>query len=917
MIGRPFIQVWNRVSALFLSASALWFIAYGEPASASGCTTTGTITFAIDCDGNYGPNATATTSGATLTVVGETFDDPADGVNSFSRIVLKAGTETSSAINIGLDVKGTTVVDSHNSVGIYLLTKKGNITVDIGSDVSVTARQSGVFARADNLGSVAGGVVVVTNYGTIDAGYGTGDFGAEGIRVRALQGKGSVYNYGSLYSDTGRGVRVDGGSVAGVSDALVYNNGSIESWLDGVHINGNAGVATIENAADGSINSLSQRGAVASSALNSASLTNSGEISSLLSAGALVWGAKDATATNSGLVNATTLDLDDTNDFLHFGVQVWSRDEGTASLFNEAGGSIVAHDGWATWMLSTDGDVVIDNAGTLIGKSTAVYVGADKIAEQWIENPVLQSHEGAVGGDLTLTNTGIITADEATDFDAGMALVTLAGYDLGAVTVTNEAGGFIGASFAEGSDFSLAAMAARSPHEFQALDSAISNATLSLGVDAQTTTITNFGTLVGRVRVTSPLDAFGTGPAIVSSGAIGNSGLWITSATSGFSDYMSGTIANSGTIFTVGDTTLVGALDNSGAIWVNSLGNDGANLVVAGDYSGSNDSSVVFDITGPTPQFITFSGAIEGQTRVVLNNLLDLDWKQDGTRDLLDGDGDAPQFGAEAFVLDADPVHGLVAYSLVYDEDQVLWSLNAELSEQSVGELADLGTAMTVSFAGLTSDLLNRTDELRDGMASFGPTEPMGYAASVATAAEAAIADLTPADRPMLRAWTRSQASLGSGADFDGQTRSAIFGFDVSNVRGDESMAAGVFGAVTGAGLDYAASASSADLSGRAFGGYGTVSFDSGLFSSAVLAVESTDIDLTLSGESAELSAWTTGGRVEVGYAMQVGELAVEPSVGLRFGTASHDSFTMSDTLVSITILSTRRSRPVCASAGP
>lgn len=891
----------SAAAALLLSVSTAALFATASPAMAS-CSITGTITFATDCDDDFGPNATATTDG-TLTIDDETFDDPNDGPTSFSRVVLKAGSETGGAINIGVDLTGSTYVDSHNSVGVYLLTKKGNITVDIGEDVIIDAYQSGVFAKADNSSAVAGGTVVVTNFGTITGGAGTGDFGSEGIRVRALQGAGSIYNYGSVTSTTGRGLRIDGGSVAGVSDALILNNGSVDSYLDGAHINANAGSATLQNGDDGVITSRTQRGAVASSKLDSASLTNSGEITSLLAAGALVWGAKDAEAVNSGEINATVLDGDDSNDFLHFGVQIWSQDEGKASLVNEEGGTIVAHDGWAAWLLSTDGDVIVDNAGLLQGKSTAVYVGADKIAEQWNENPVLPDYDGAVGGDLTFTNSGIITADTTTDGSGGMGLITLIGRDLGAVTVTNNLTGLIGAGFATGTDLSILGLSEMSPTELAALDPAASNAALILGVAAQSSSIDNHGTLVGRVLVASPYDTLGVGPTSYTAGTMSNSGVWVTSGTSGYTTSLPGTITNTGSVFTIGETTLAGTFKNSGTVWVNATSTDAADLTFSGNYDASGDAALAFnvgtDAYTDTAPLVSLTGAVTGQTKVELLGLDGWDWKSGVTLDLIDS-ASATSLGADSFVLDAPAVVGFVQYNLNYDADDYLWSFSTEVSQQSVDEVDGVVQTLGQTFSSVVGTALDRGDELRDIFWAPETTEPTAYAASASRPAEAAFDAITPAGQPKIQVWTKAAGAAGLGDGFDATRQSLTAGADVTFGLNDTQVAVGVFGAMSGSTIGYDVSDSGADLSGQTFGVYGTVTTQSGLFASGVFAVDTTDIDLALSGETAQFNAMTTGARVDVGYRMQVGDIAVEPSLGLQYGRTGFDDFTMSNSTVSI-----------------
>lgn len=888
-------------SGLLASVSATALLTLTSPALAL-CTTTGTVTFAIDCDGNYGPNATATASGSTLTVTDEIVNDPSDGANSFSRIVLKAGAETSGAIDIGVTVNGSTYVDSHNSVGVYLLTQKGSITVDIGSDVVVNAQQSGIFAKADNSGSGPGGDIVVTSYGTITAGTLTGgSFGSEGIRVRALQGSGTIYNYGSVTSTLGRGLRIDGSDLVAdpsvdLSD-LIVNGGEVTAWLDAAHVNASRGSATIENTADGVLLSQSQRGAVASSTYSSASLTNAGEITALDGAGALIWGGTDATLTNSGTITATNDPVQSDGDILFFGAQVWSKTSGDATLTNEAGGQIIAHDGWAAWVLSTDGDVTIDNAGTLLGESTAIYVGGDQIAEQWPgTNPDLPDHAGAVGGDLTLRNSGIITADETTDYTKGKALITLAGYDLGTVSITNSATGFIGAGFADGTDFAVADLAALSRAQLQDLDAAATNAAISVGAEAENgTSISNQGTLVGRIWVASADAVFQSGPTTANPAEISNSGLWVTSGKSSFT----GTLDTSGTLFAIGDAKIDADVSNSGDIWVRATTNEDAVFAITGDYAGSADARLLFDIAADTNPLVTIAGDVTGQTSVVLAGLGTWDWKDYTPHTLIDIDDTTSQYGADSFVLSTTEL-GLVHYDLAYDATNTRWTLSTEVSQQSMDETSEVAQTVLGSIGTVTSDLLNRIDDLRDTNAGSGDTQPMGYAESTAAPAEAAFAALAPANAPIVRQWAKGQSAVGSGDGFDGRLNAMSMGLDITSIDKERLVAIGTFGTLSGTSLDYTASDSSAELKGRAIGVYGTVLDKSGLFAGAVLAAETTDIDLVLSGEEALFGAWTAAGRFDVGYRLHAGNAVVEPSVALKVGTAHYDDFSMSQTDVSL-----------------
>lgn len=879
-----------------------------SPAAAA-CTITGTISFSIACD-DFGPNATATESGSVLTVDGMTIDDPDDLSGSYSRIVLKAGSETGGAIDIGVTVTGQTLVDSHNSVGVYLLTSKGDITVDVGSDVTIKARESGIFAKADSgggSGGALGGNVLVTNRGSIDAGYYTaGSFGSDGIRVRALQGTGTVYNYGDVRSELGRGIRIDGSLLAldptSVDlDDLVVNYGSVHALLDGVSVSAHTGDATLVNALGGSIVSRSARGAVATSD-GAATIENHGSISAATS-GALIWGGTDASLINSGTITAAPRDSDDDNDFLNFGAQIWSTASGAASLTNT--GSIVAADGWGAWMLTTDGDLTVDNSGTLKGKSTAIYVSGEMLAEQWPgTNPDRAAYAGAQGGDMSVVNSGTITAFETVGSEPNEALISLAGTGLGRSTVTNLAGGFIGAGFADGTDFSASALSARSAAGLDEIQAAAGNKAISMAIVGTGSSITNQGTLVGRVTVASPYDVYGLGSPVSYAGTgMSNSGLWVVSGETGFLTSMSGTTSNTGTIFTLGETLLGGPVSNAGTIWVSPTETEAADLYFSGNYTGTGDASLVFNIKSGALMtglpLVTFGGHVIGATDVVLGDLDGWDWTTGEDLALIDMAYQTPVQGADAFQL-ATPIRGLARYGLNYDETDPSWALHAELDEGSVAEVTSVSTTVTSAVADLTSDLLNRTDDLRDMSAGVDVVAPMGYAETPASPVEAAFDTLTPPPGPAVRGWVKADGQLGTGTGFDGRKASFSVGGDVTTEYDAVLYAAGLFGTFSSAALDYSSSGSSVAVGAQAVGAYGLVMHDSGLFTSAMAAVQGADIDMTISGEAAELAALSASGRVDVGYRAQIGKVVVEPSVGYLLGRSGYDDFTLTNNVVSI-----------------
>lgn len=883
-----------RLSAKLLLSTSVLILAMSSHALAD-CWFDGDITFAKDCDADFGVNGTVGESGSKLTIENETFDDPDDQTNSFSRIVLKAGDESAGAINIGVEVVGTSLVDSHNSAAVYLLTKKGDITVDISADVTLNAQQGGIFAKADSGTDNPGGMIIVTNAGTITAGtLASGSFGADGIRVRALQGAGYITNSGSVTSTLGRGLRIDAGDATSGDLGNISNSGTVDAWLDAAHVHALSGSATVYNT--GVLTSRSARGAVASSQEDSAYVGNYGTITGA-TGGVLAWGATWAQVGNYGSLSAAEKDSDDSNDFLNFGVQVWATDTGYARFDNGDAGEVIAHDGWGAWLLSTNGDVFVQNTGTILGKTTAIHVGGDGITEQWEENPVLDDYAGAVGGKLTLINSGLITSDESNSFQNGFGLISLFGYDITQLSVTNAAGGLIASAVDDDNDYSLSTLADLSAEELDELAPLAASGALSIGAEAEEVTISNAGTLVGRVRISTPMNVFGDGPSESAAATLTNTGLWVTSGASEFSGTDGLTIENSGDIFTVGSTTVTGSIENAGSIWINSTDSTAGSFTVNGDYAGLEGGSLIFDLTRGDHPLATFDGAVSGQTSVLLANIESFDWRSYNPELLILTTDTDPEEGAESFVLD-DALVGVIEYRLDYDADAMGWMLSAGVSETVVDDVAQTTASIGDGFARIGSGILNRTDDLRDGVSGdLPPSEPMGYT-EVSTPMDEAMAALAPTAVDT-RLWLKAGGAIGAGTGYGVSQSGLELGGDVSTTIDGRQVSAGVFAGLSNASFDFDSS-SSAGAQGYAAGLYANVLAPSGTFVSGVAAVEATDIGLLVSGVEADVAALNIGGRIDAGYRANLDGLVLEPSVGVMVSHNQMGSFSLNDSVVAV-----------------
>lgn len=823
--------------------------------------------------------------------------------------------------DIVVELSGETSIYALNYDGLDIRTVRGDILVTIGEDSLVDADQTGIYVLSEDISEedpYVGGDIVINNYGIILAGPQNDPMGATGISGVSDAGGVAINNYGTVVSRLetmglfdGFGIYADGGDDSAERvEVSIYNAGSVDALHDGLRVTSYNGLGKAVNDVGGEVVSRDRRGVVVWSQAGAAEFENYGAIVALDGSGAAIW-AEGATDGYAKVINGgTILAFDDPDqnatDSYFPGLHIWSEVSGDAILENLASGGIVATDGVGVFMQSTDGSVIIDNAGLIMGEQTAIRVTADDLNEYagLIGPDQIADYLGASGGDIALTNSGIITSFDTAGSGANEALISLAGASLGETSVTNLAGGFIGAGLFEGTDLSLSSLASGDADDLDALLETAGNKAISLAVQGTGSTITNQGTLVGRVLTASPFDVYGAGaPTSYVGGSIDNQGLWVVSGETGYLTSMSGSISNTGTIFSLGETYVGGTVENSGAIWVNPTDTRAANLYFLGDYSGETGSSLVFNLKSGAVldgnPLVTFADQLSGQTDVVLADLGDWDWTDGEALDLIDVAYATPELGADSFVL-AEPVRGLVRYSLNYDDYGLLWSLGGELEEASVEETTLVSSAVTSALTDLTSDLLTRTDDLRDMAFSPIDTAPLGYAETPLTPADEAFAALTPAGQPVLRAWTKADGQLGGGEGFDGGKASISLGADITADVDGTTLAGGVFGTLSGAGFDYAESGSSANISAQAIGAYGMVLLDSGLFTSGVLAVQTADVDLLISGESAAFRALSATGRIDLGYRTMLGGLSVEPSLGYVLGSTGYDDFELSGTTVSI-----------------
>lgn len=837
--------------------------------------------------------------------------DPTDGEGY---VQVFAEDSLANPTDITVNLTGTTLVTNTNYDGLDIRTVRGDILVNIGEDAQVHADQTGVFVETTDVSggsSYAGGNVVINNYGQVTAGPDGGEMGSNGIDGRSNGGAVTINNYGTVTTSrtvfAGRdtyGILADGGyNSSSPVEVKVYNDGDVTSFNSAIHINGYNGLAKAVNDVNGNLISTARRGVSLWSRDGGAELENYGSISALDGPGAYVWsqGAADgyASVINGGTIFAYNDPSRSSEPPTFVGVHIWSQVDGAAELTNLSGGSIVARDGFGAWMQSTNGDVIVDNAGLIKGQYNALMITADELNEVvgLTGSDLVADYKGAQGGDVTVRNTGVLTAfGLAEDGIANRALVTIAGVDLGTVTLENGVGGVIGAGLDLDNGFDTSLLDG-SASDLAGLSAALSNSAVLIGANADQIDIINRGTILGRMTSGQVLAVFGEGPNGGDDGYFFNYGLW---ATSGESELRS--TQNSGTIWAQGATTLSGDLNNAhGTIVLAATSAEAAHFVIGNGYSGGGTMALNVGtgaVLGDDP-LLTVTGGAGGSTTVEIMTLDGWDWTETGRIDIAQVEGVSLPDGEATFVME-DTVRGLVLYQLDYTEVEQLWSLDASLSQQSVEEIVTLADVVSTSILDVTSDLLDRTDEMRDAFWSAGKSEPLAYAATPKSPADDAIVGALSADGPALRTWARVRGAVGGNDEYSGQQGTVSFGADVAAELDDTFVAAGIFGVIDNTNLDYDASSSTAGIHGQAVGAYGTAMWSSGLFVSGVAAVETASVDLDLSGSEASFDAQMQGGRVDIGYRTMIGDLDIEPSIGLSYGHTDYDDFLMSWLTVSL-----------------
>lgn len=853
-------------------------------AAQAGCDLTGGTAPVVDHCGDTGVNIRVDTgTDVTLDVTDMTIEGTDDSTG-----YITYHNNSGVPANLTLNIENTSI-NSPAYLGVFAATgdigpdaAAGDLTLTIDEASSITAWDAGIYARVYD-----GGDVKVTNYADIFAGT-VGEtmvFGGVGISAVSDAGSATLNNYGNVTSYTGRGLYADGGYVSGAELVSIYNEGEVNAYGDAIRAIAGGSFGTDAQVINyGTVTGTDRRGIVAWSASGDTTIENYGEVTSY--GGQAIYGMADAgkvTITNDSKLHVIDSDPleDDLNDTSFAGIEAEVDGTGDIEVSNLADGDILTYDN-GIYAHTGSGKVTVTNRGLITAGMSGIATASTT-------------------GDVTIDNYGTVLAD-GVDCDGCEDLefasaVFASGSNLGDVAITNRAGGVIAANAELSIVPTEAWLDSASLSDLIDLATTTSSrmAVFSYVDDADSVTIGNDGTIVGNIAISND-----TGTA-VDNARIENRGLWVTSGYSGMAEY-DGVITNSGRIHSIGSTALYASVENSGDIVVSFTGVDaleaGFGVGIAGDYDASGDARLVLDwpdesLVELTPALV-IDGAVTGTTEVVISRggaLASFDWNDGPVVPLVIVMGTS-EAGSDSFHMD-DRSYGMITFRLAYedfDSEGQAWYLALDTTQSSEA-LAEVPFAARNLFRLATSGVGDRLDELRNGFAgNRGGSAPLGYAASPDDPVTAALALNQPA-QPATNAWFKTTGRYGQGDGYDVVSGSIEAGIDTLVDTGTGTVAIGAFGGFGAAQVGYDLASTDASVSGPLVGAYANYTVDRA-FIGVIGAVQSLDIDATLSGAATSFGGLTVGGRIDAGYRFG-DELIVEPAVALAASHTEFDTFEM------------------------
>jgi outer membrane autotransporter protein len=396
----------HPVKALAVSvagATVSFFLLSSHPAQAA-CSVTGTTTL-VSCD-STSATVNMTAGDGSLTV---------DSENVTS--VIYASPQVNGTYNQTVNLIGTTAISRADYSGLIMqfgtdsstppqvIPVTVNATVNIGADVTADSGPTGGFGTIWVKNDYAG-TITIDNAGTIS--LQAPNSATAAISGSSNSGAVEITNSGTVTSVGGLGIYADGttpGTVAVTNTAT----GTIDSTTAAIRVIAyGGGLASIVN--NGEVESTLFQGLIAWSATGDATITNTGTATSNTDNAVYASTANGtATITNSGTVTATgDSSLDNDRAAIrapagYAGLIGSASSTGDIVITNEAAGNVTANRDAAIRAETPQGDITINNAGTLSGQM-GIYADSGQISGH------TNATSAAVDGNISVINSGTVTA---------------------------------------------------------------------------------------------------------------------------------------------------------------------------------------------------------------------------------------------------------------------------------------------------------------------------------------------------------------------------------------------------------------------------------------------------------------------------------------------------------------------------
>jgi|GEM_PF-6383185 len=780
--------------------------------------------------------------------------------------------------------------------GIQAVVASGELYIDVGTEVDITATEMGIDAVSNS-----GGNIEINLNGDITQTL--ADIDGAGISARVLGDDGAITMTLGQYSTIDA---VEDGVRATISDADNDDGITITSWAD-IDSETNDGIQA-STAGNGNIkvdvkNGFIRAGNGGGDAGIQVNANGNGGATVLVGVQADIEATEDGIDVTSNGTGAIVIDVD--GDITQTGalgagaaaIQATSLAAGTGSITIDTGR-------WSEINAQEDGiNAQILNAASLAD----IEINARGDITSSVNDGIAASNAGA--GDIYVNVYGDITAGKGGG-DAGIEAIALGSgnanvytgwrSDIWASDIGIDARALAGGNVdmelwgdVDSGGIELYADTTGGTGDGTTTIDIMYSATINgiagnsgaddlvLDVDGGAATITNWGTVYGRVDLTSNDDTFNNNSF--------NS--WITVGDNDFGDGDDLFDNNGGTYTAVDDTVSettrflgLETLINSGFISMQDGGTGDVTEtadIYQGEFGALGVDAYLSGATGSYADRFVIGGEAQGFTELYVDdaNGGPGTYDPDGVL-VIDANGAINGDGSEFALANGPLDYGLYNYDLFYDAPDFDWYLVSGPNERAF-ELSTIGSLSQDMFATGLSTWHDRTADLRSSNATLdggGGAWLRGVGLTGERDHDTSYTDSMT--------WTYQDTSETTVGGIVG-------GVDTVFSTGDMQVIGGVLGSYMASSTSFGLTDTSLDIQGTGVGAYITI-LNGGFFVDAVGKVEFLQIDHATSypwADSAETEGVSYGGIIDAGYRAEFGAMRIEPLASIAFTQTTIDAF--------------------------